>query len=147
LNVEHADPDEQSAQGHRGWIIDSQDGNGRTADWRATEEHRILPLEMFSSHISPWMEQPDDLTNYRVNAGQVCALVAVAVDAAQRKVLALGWAAVLLSDDVVDLKIEAGETLREMAVLTSKPSSLTNEFNELPLHVMSRSGVLRFERK
>ena len=106
MNVEHADPDEQSAQGHRGWIIDSQDGNGRTADWRATNEHRLLPLEMFSPHISPWMEQPNDLTNYRVNAGQVCALVAVAVDAAQRKVLALGWAAVLLSDDVVDLKVE-----------------------------------------
>src|SRR5437870_9378120 len=52
-----------------------------------------------------------------------------------------------LCDDVVDLKVEAGKRFREMAVITTESRSSPDEFDELLLHVKSRSGVLLLKRK
>ena len=80
------------------------------------------------------MEQPDDFTRQRINAGEVRPLVAVAVDATQREVFAVAGPAMFLRDDVIDLKIEAGELFREVAILAALRGSLPDQFNELSLH-------------
>ena len=102
---------------------------------------------MFVPTVLPGMEQPDDFARDRINARQVGALVTVAVDATQREVLGVRWSAVFLGDDVINLKVEAGKPLREVAILTAERSSLPDEFHESPLHTKLRGGVPRLERK
>lgn len=147
MSEENAGPDEKSAQRHSSCIINSQDGDGCAGDWRVTDKHCSGPLEMFTPVVSPRIEQPDDFASHRVDAGQVGAFVAIAVDAAQGEVFALRRPAVLLRDHMINLKVESRESFRKVAVLTAERSSLPNEFNELSLHLRSRGGALRFERK
>lgn len=97
--------------------------------------------------IPPGMEQPDDFARDRINARQVGSLVTVTVDATQGEVFGVRWTAVFLGDDVINLKVEAGELLREVAIFAAERGSLTDEFHELPLHTGSRGGVLCLERK
>ena len=99
---------------------------------------------MFRPLISARMEQPGDFTRDWINAGEVGPFVTVAVDATQGEVFVVGWAAVFLGDDVINLKVEASESLWEMAILTAEPRSRPNQFHELPLHSNSRGRVLSF---
>lgn len=96
---------------------------------------------MFVPLILPRMEQQDNCASDRINARKVGAFVTVAEDATQVEIPAVGWAAMFLGDDVIDLEVEAGEPFRKVTVLTAKRGSLTDEFNELPLHTALNGGI------
>jgi len=62
-----AGPDEATAHGHGGRVIDPQNRNCGSAEGRAPHEHRRLPGEMFVPAIPPRMEQSDDFSRDRIN--------------------------------------------------------------------------------
>jgi hypothetical protein len=72
--------------------------------------------------LPSWMKQRDDLTGVRVNPRQVRPFVASAVTARESQVFQYGGAAVLLSDDVVEVKRQFSERFREAAILAAVTS-------------------------
>ena len=74
------------------------------------------------------MEQRHNLTALRINSGDVGAFVLVAAEATPRKVFEDRLAAVLLSNNVIDLKRRGIEFARHLAVL----ATITRPFADLP---------------
>jgi hypothetical protein len=63
---------------------------------------------MINPIISSWIEQPDDFTSLRIHARQIRPLVAVAVETGIGKILRDATAAVLTSNDVINLERKLG---------------------------------------
>jgi hypothetical protein len=54
--------------------------------------------------LSPWVKQRCNLAGQRIDSRDIRPLVLIAMQATPRQVVEDGWAAVLLSNNVIDLK-------------------------------------------
>jgi hypothetical protein len=61
---------------------------------------------MFRPPVATGVEQRHELARLRVKTGDVRSLVVIAVAARQRKVVLIAWAAVLASDDMLDMEAD-----------------------------------------
>jgi len=96
--------------------VDFEYVNGGSTDRRATDHHRTIPLEMYVPLILARMKQPSELPSFRVNPRDIRSLVRVILIAAQRQIIFSRWPVVFLSDNMIDLKREDIELLRDAAV-------------------------------
>ena len=145
--MKNSGADEKPAQGNGGGVIDSQNFNRCAANRSVAGEHGPLSAEMLIPTIPARMKQPDDFMRHRIDAGQVRALVAVAIDAAQRQVFLLRRPAVLLRNDVIHLEIQPRKSLGKLAIFATEPGTPPDRFHEVPLHVRSAGRAPRAERK
>jgi hypothetical protein len=93
---------------------------GGPRDGRLTDEDRTLPCEMLGPAILARVKQSHELAGARIQAGDVRAFVAVAVVAGEREVRGDRLAAVLLGDDVIDLKRSFGVCVGQEAVFATE---------------------------
>ncbi len=70
---------------------------------------------MFSPFVPPGMEKPHDPVCARLDASKVGPLHQVAVGTGQRQVFSAISATMLPRDDVLDMELEFGKLLREVA--------------------------------
>jgi hypothetical protein len=76
------------------------------------------------------MKQPGELPSFRVNTGDVRALVHVIPIATQCKIIFSRRTVVFLSDDMIDLKREGIELLRDAAVFACMLRPLPDELSQ-----------------
>ena len=86
---------------------------------RLGEKSSAIPTEMLIPRLPPWMKQRNNLTGVRVDPREIRPFVAVAVAARESQVLQFGGTAVLLSDDVVEMKRQFSERFRETTILAA----------------------------
>jgi hypothetical protein len=111
--------DQQTTYGNGVSAIDLQQMNRRAAGRRLGMKSSTIPGEMLVPLLSPRMKQRDDLTGVRIDPRQVRPFIAVAVAARESQVFQYGGAAVLLSDDVVEVKRQLSERFRETTILAA----------------------------
>jgi len=99
--------------------VDLQQMNRCTSGRRLGEKSSAIPTEMLIPRLPPWMKQRNNLTGVRVDPREIRPFVAVAVAARESQVLQFGGTAVLLSDDVVEMKRQFSERFRETTILAA----------------------------
>ncbi len=105
-----------------------EDANCCTANRGDAFNKGASGTEVRHPYLTTRVEKLCHLARDRINAGQVGALVQIAIDAGESQILSLVTAAVLPWNHVLDL--QSGERrmlLLKEAVLTSVASSLSNE--------------------
>ena len=85
-------------------IVDGEDSYRGPGDFRQANESRAPPSKMTCPTLLPWMKQPRNVVTQRINPSNVGAFVLVAVQATPSEIVQHRFAAVLLRDDMVDLK-------------------------------------------
>ena len=110
-SFDQAPPDvEPRASVHR------EDGDRRAASRNPAEDQGLSKEEMIGPRLAPWMEQGDDRAGVGVDAGQVGALVEVAMLAGQGEIGVVVGPAVLARDDVLGVMPCLGMGLGKPAV-------------------------------
>jgi hypothetical protein len=89
---------------------------------------------MLTPNVNPGMEQPDQFSRDGIYARDVRSLVPIAVRARQRKILFYTLPAMLLGNDVIDLKRKRQAKLWNPAVLATIRRAPPNLVNQLPVH-------------
>lgn len=110
------------ANGHSRRTVNFQHGYGRSAHRRQSHQQRAMPCKVFRPNLPPRIEQIGSLSCLRINARDVRPLATIALDTAQRQILQQCLAAMLLGNDVVDLKALGVIRLRRVTVLTQSPA-------------------------
>ena len=111
--------DENTTLGHPMRRVDGKDGNRGPTHRRSAQENGPLPVEVPGPFVTTRVEQPNLLLGSRIDPCQVGALVVVVRQASEGQVCRNRAAAMLLGNDVVDLKGSRGEGLRQLAILAT----------------------------
>ncbi|MFO0967376.1 MAG: hypothetical protein U0793_17595 [Gemmataceae bacterium] len=112
--------DEFLSHGDHVGMIEREDDDGCATDGSSPEENRAVPAEMAFPFVAPRMKKWRSLLRFRINAPDVGALVAVAVETGESKVRQSSRAKVLLGNDVIDgERLCRIRPLGKAAVLTS----------------------------
>ena len=123
-----------SAKRDRIGIVDRQHSDRGATDASSAYEDRAIPLKMSFPALESRMKESHEFSCERINPGDVRAFVLVAVQATPGTVLQNGQAAVLLGDDMVELKRKRIDVGGQMTIVTTIASQLTDVINQLPLH-------------
>lgn len=99
--------------------VDRKHIDSRPSNRGQPDQQRTVPFEMIAPAVLSRMVKPRDLVAVRVKPRQVCPFVVVAGEAGQREIFLGGWTAVLPWNDVLDLKRQFIEFLRQSAVLAA----------------------------
>ncbi len=91
--------------------------------------------------ICPRIEEPD-VSSFKIT-GDIWSLVRVAAFTAQSKIVSCGWATVLLSDDVVDLKGKQDSICRNLTILTPLCGPLPDKLPQFSIQDMLLMRALR----
>ncbi len=83
--------------------VDSQHGEGDSANCRASLQSRTVPTKVVVPVILPRVEQPLDRLGCRVPARDVGAFESIAVHASVRQIFQRRFRFVLFRDDVIQL--------------------------------------------
>ena len=83
--------------------VDGQDRNRRPAHRGPTDQNRIIPAKVTPPLLTSRVVQPDSFAGPWINTSQVRPFVMIASEAGQSEVGQDSSAAMLLSDNVVDL--------------------------------------------
>jgi hypothetical protein len=119
ISVKDALLHQQTTYGNGIRAVDLQQMN-RCATGRCLgEKSSAIPAEMLIPLLPSWMKQRNNLTGVRVDPRQIRPFVAVAVTARESQVLQYRGAAVLLSDDVIEVKRQFSERFREATILAA----------------------------
>ena len=97
-----------------------------------------VPEEVVVPIVFAWMKETDDPVRFQQPAGQIWSLVRIAVEAAPGEVGLDGGSAMLLRDDVVDLKRQVRECFRELTVFATAVSPVDDELMQLGVHQGTR---------
>jgi hypothetical protein len=108
------------------WIIDEQHRDRHPANLCPTLKFRTVPHEVFRPVIGSRMKQADKLTRFWVKPRNVRPFDAIAMHASKGEILVLSWAAMLTSDDVIDLKWSGMEGGRQLTIFAPRVGSLPN---------------------
>lgn len=111
--------DQQTTHGNGVSTVDLQQIDRCASGRRLGQKPSAFPGEMLVPLLPPWMKQGDDLAGIGIDPRQVRPFVAVAVAARESEVFQYRGAAVLLGDDVVELKRQCREGFWEAAVLAA----------------------------
>ena len=122
--------------------VDREDIDCRPADRCEPDEHGAAPLEVLLPPVASGVEQARNFPAFLVHACNVGSLVVVAGEASERQVPQLAGSVVFEGDDVIDLKRQQIEALRDTAVFTVVLGALPNTFDERWIH--SSLGLWRF---
>jgi hypothetical protein len=114
--------------------VDSEHGDGCTANIGAADQERAIPTKMAAPLVAARMEEPCALASLRINAREVRAFVMVVGETGEGEIARDGLAAVLFGDDMIDLEREFIIALRHAAVFTASMSTCPNELGKRPFH-------------
>jgi len=89
---------------------------------------------VLSPNIHAGIEQPDNLTRFGIEAGNIRFFMAIAVSTSQRKITFNCFAAVLLSTHVIHLKGQGERRLRERTIFAAVSGSFSNSPRQFPVH-------------
>lgn len=106
--------------------VEAQCLNRRPPGRGASNQHRAVPVEMICPPLPARVEQQFDSLGLRVNARQVWPFEAITERTGQREIFQLGWAAVLLGDDMIQMKRDFREQLWEVAILAAMPGPIAD---------------------
>jgi hypothetical protein len=76
----------------------------RAADGRPSNNDDAAPLKMIIPAVNAWIEQNCHQTCRRIDAREIRALVEVAVDARESKIIGVACTAVLSRNNVLDME-------------------------------------------
>jgi len=113
---------QQTTYGNGIGAVDLQQMDRCATGRRLGEKSSAIPTEMLIPRLPPWMKQRNNLTGVRVDPREIRPFVAAAVAARESQVLQYGGAAVLLGDDVVEVKRQFSERFREATILAAVTS-------------------------
>ena len=116
-------------------IVHKEYAQGHAPDRSERLDLRTIPGEMPIPFVSSRMKQSGQLSSVRVDPRNVGALVPIAVDTCQRKIIELIRAPVLLRNDVVCLEGRRMRGRRKLTVFAASRSPCT--------HLSSRFAVQR----
>ena len=114
--------------------VDSEHVGRDSPDRRAPGQSRSVPAKVFVPIMPPRIENRCQLSRERINPGDIGPFMHVAVKAAQSQVVGSRRAVVFCGDDVIDLKGQHIEALRQTAVLAHPARSLPDEFAQTFIH-------------
>ena len=98
-----------------------------------------MPPKVATPLLKPWIEQPGFLACSRVDASQIRALVMVVCETCQSEIAENRFAAMLLSDDVVNLKRRGRKPLGQSTILAATISAPANMISDFRLHAITTS--------
>lgn len=104
------------------------------ADGSQSDLDCLRDSKVFSPNVGSRVKQSHNLSGYWITASDVRPLVSVAMETRQSKVIRLGCALMLSSDDMVDLKRKTVVRKRNSAIFASFAGPLPNFLNQPPLH-------------
>jgi hypothetical protein len=90
--------------------------------------------EVFAPSVASGMKKPDNTTGGRLDAGQVWTLAQVALRAGERQILGLVAASMLARDDMLEVKSQLGNGLRQSAVVAAVASAAANQLPQIGVH-------------
>lgn len=115
-------------------FVDPQNLDCHAADRRSTNEITADPLEVYGPVIPPRMEKRNKRCGDGVYACNIGALVTIAVETRQGKIVQPSLAAMLAADDVVYVKDEWISRRRKAAILTPTSGPRPDLPSEVSVH-------------
>jgi hypothetical protein len=116
--------------------VDAQDADGCAARGSPTHKDGAVPAKMPFPVLPTRIEKRRDSFGKGVNAGKVCALVAIVKKTGQSQIIATARPGVAFGDDVIKLERNQVLFLRELAVLTAGLCPRPNFANDMTLHAL-----------
>ena len=89
------------------WMIDVQNVNRRSSLRRIAHQERAIPVKMLIPDVVARMKETRDCPGGRVDARDIGSLVGIAVETTRCQIVGRCLSAVLLRDNVVDLRRKA----------------------------------------
>jgi len=112
--------------GNAGGVIESQNGNGDTANVGQSFDDSSVPLEVLMPKVAARVKQPGEQASRVIQAGDVGPFEAVAMRAAEREVFWTAGTPMLAGDYMIDWKREIVRRLGNLAILASVMGALAN---------------------
>lgn len=104
-------------------IIDAEHMNRRPADGGTSEKPATSPLEVISLLVASWMIQGGDFASHWIDSGDIRPFPSVAAETCEGQIRFVGWAVVLLCNNVIRLKRQNGPLSAQVAVFTAPVSA------------------------
>src|SRR5579871_1240705 len=140
---ENAGLDQGRTGGDGFGIVDLENGDGGPADRRAADQHGAVPAKMPRPFVPSRVKEANDGAGARILAGDVGALVAVAVKAGQTQIAWQVLPAVVPGLDVIDVERQFAERLRQAAIFAGIVGALPNETDKRFIHgLVSTAGLV-----
>ena len=100
-------------------------------------------FEMVTPTIGPRMKKPHQFSGFAIPAGYIRPFVSIAGRTGERQISLLRLAAMLLGDDVIDLKRKRQNELGKAAVFTPMLGPLPHSPSEVAIHGFREEGCCR----
>jgi hypothetical protein len=126
----HSFFDQSNSQPHQVRKVYREDFDSDFADRGLADKLGTVPFEVIRPTLPSWVEQRDVLLACPIEAGDVGPFVRVAPFARKRKILSRSRPAMLLGDDVVDLKGQACRCRWELTIFTATVGSFPDQLHE-----------------
>ncbi len=84
--------------------VDVQHTNGCAANSGLTVDVDASPFEMIFPPLASWVKERDDLIRLRIDPGQIGALVQIAINTSETKIVRIIGSSMFLGDDVLDVE-------------------------------------------
>lgn len=126
-------------------MIDPQHHHGSNTNPRLPLQHRAVPLKVVDPSVFPWVVQSDNRILLGIPTRQVRSLVGIAIQTAPGQVRFYRGTAMLLGDDVIDLKRIERMVSRELAVFADTVCPIPNELTQTFIHDRVTGNQVRFD--
>lgn len=139
-SAQQSQPGKFLPQSQRFVVVQFKKRGSRTARWRFSDDAPFIDREMIGPMIPARVKQRCYLSCAGINASEGRALVAIAFRAGEREIADVIRAAMLTGHNVLDVKAQSGEFLRQMAILATVSGTLPNH---LPRHRIHQAVLAR----